>query len=148
MIVVVSADIPPTAPPLLMVPTAVLLLLHVPPVLASESVVVEPTQTVDAPAMGSGSGLTVITLVVVATPQPLVTVYTIVSTPAVTPVTIPEASTVATRVLVLLHTPPVTEPVTVMVLPAHTAVGPDIVPAVGNGFTVITVVLIHPVGNV
>jgi hypothetical protein len=41
------------------VASAGLLVLHVPPALASESVVVEPAQTVVTPVIEAGSGLTV-----------------------------------------------------------------------------------------
>jgi len=41
------------------VPMAVLLLLHVPPVLASLSVVVEATHTFVLPVIATGNGLTV-----------------------------------------------------------------------------------------
>ena len=53
-----------------------LLVLHVPPVTVSVMVVVAPVHTVDAPeiAPAFGAGLTVIVLVAVAVPQPLVTV--------------------------------------------------------------------------
>ena len=41
-----------------MLPTAVLLLLHVPPEVTSESVVVDPTQTEVVPVIVAGKGLT------------------------------------------------------------------------------------------
>ena len=51
----------PVAIPLLkpMVSTAVLLLAHVPPVVASDKVVVKPTHTVMVPVMADGSAFTV-----------------------------------------------------------------------------------------
>lgn len=57
--VAVPADIPVTTPPVEMVATAVELLPHVPEDVASESVVVEPTQTVVVPVIFCGLGLTV-----------------------------------------------------------------------------------------
>ena len=49
--------------------------------------------------------------------------------PDVRPLTTPEAFTVATRVLVLLHTPPVVASVKFVDEPAHTVAVPLIVPA-------------------
>ena len=53
-----------------------LLVLHVPPVTVSVIVVAAPTHTVEEPDItpAFGAGLTVIVLVEVAVPQPLVTV--------------------------------------------------------------------------
>ena len=75
--VVVPAAIHVTTPPEETVPTAVLVLLHVPPpVPLAVSVVVAPTHTVAVPLMvpGVASGLTVTTCVAATEPQPLVTV--------------------------------------------------------------------------
>ena len=59
--------------------------------------------------------------------------------PEVRPFTAPEAAfTVATTVLVLLHTPLVAASVSVIDEPAHTAAVPLMVPADGEGFTVTT----------
>ena len=58
--VAVPADMPDTAPegePTVAI--AVLLLLHVPPVVASPSVVVAPAQTLVVPVIAAGAGLTV-----------------------------------------------------------------------------------------
>jgi hypothetical protein len=52
------------------VPTVTFVLLHVPPVVAFVSVMVEPKHTVDGPAIVSGNGLTVNVNVAV---QPLAT---------------------------------------------------------------------------
>jgi hypothetical protein len=49
----------------------VLLLVHVPPVSAFVSVIVEPAQTDDGPPIVAGSGLTV-TVIVLAQPEPIV----------------------------------------------------------------------------
>jgi hypothetical protein len=55
---------PDTTPPVLTEPTAGLLLLHVPPLVPSESGVVEPIHTAGVPVMGDGEGCTVtVTLV-------------------------------------------------------------------------------------
>lgn len=76
--VVVPADTPDTTPvAALTVAAAVLLLLHVPPgVPATDSVVEEPTQTVEAPDMlpTLAIALTVISLVAANDPQTLETV--------------------------------------------------------------------------
>jgi len=68
-------DTPVTTPVLLTVARAVLELLHTPVEDVSESVIVEPTQTDDAPeiAPASGRALTVTALVTVVVPQLLVT---------------------------------------------------------------------------
>ena len=47
------------------------LLLHVPPVEVSVSVVAAPVHTADAPHIAAGSGFTVIIFVLVVVPQPL-----------------------------------------------------------------------------
>ncbi len=60
--------------PELTVTTAVLLLLHVPPVVASESVAVLPVQRVVVPVIAEIEALTVTIFVAVALPQLLVTV--------------------------------------------------------------------------
>ncbi len=54
---------PPTTPDELTVATAVALLLHVPPVVVSRSVVVAPWHTLAVPVIKAGSGLTVTMLV-------------------------------------------------------------------------------------
>ena len=54
IVAVVAHDIPVTIPEELTVATAVLLLLQVPPGVASVSAVVEPTQRVSVPAIGAG----------------------------------------------------------------------------------------------
>ncbi len=55
------AATPVTIPPVLTVATEVLLLLHVPPEVASESVMDDPSQTDAEPPIAAGNGLTVIT---------------------------------------------------------------------------------------
>src|ERR1043165_1268474 len=116
-----------------MVPRAVLLLLHVPPAVASDIVTVEFTQTIGVPVIDAGSGLTVIAFDEV---QPPGSVYTIFRLPAATPVTTPDTDpTVANDVLLLLHVPPVEVLARVIVAFTHTADGP--VTAAGCGFTVI-----------
>jgi hypothetical protein len=84
---------------------------------------------------------TVTTLIDVAVPQLLVYAYLMVSVPPTIPVTTPAVIT-ALLVSLLLHTPPLTELLNVMVNPPQTVDGPVIVPAFGNGFTVITFVVL------
>ena len=75
--VVVPAEIPVTTPLEETVPTAVLVLVHVPPpVPLAVSVVVAPTHTVAVPLIvpGVANGFTVTTCVAATEPQLLVTV--------------------------------------------------------------------------
>ena len=75
--VVVPALTPVTTPVLVTVPTAVLVLLHTPPVAASVSEVVEPpahTEVVPVIVPAFGSGLTVMTAVAADVPQTVVDV--------------------------------------------------------------------------
>ena len=62
--------------------------------------------------------------------------------PAMSPVTVPEGSTVAVEELVLLHTPPFVISLNGIVAPpSHTVAAPVIAAGVvGNGFTVTTLV--------
>ena len=61
------------------------------------------------------------------------------------PVTIPDASTVARVVLLLLHVPPGVALERVMVLPTLTDDGPVMVPADGAVSTLTTAVAMQPV---
>jgi hypothetical protein len=79
-----------------------------------------------------GAELTDIGQEAVAVPQPLVTEYLMVSSPAITPVTVPPVT--EALVLEALHTPPVTASVSVITAPAQTPDGPEIVPAAGETF--------------
>lgn len=60
--------------------------------------------------------------------------------PAISPLITPVEPTVATVVLLLLHVP--LPPVSIVVLPVHTAIVPPI--GAGRGFTVTIVVALHP----
>jgi hypothetical protein len=74
-------------------------------------------------------------------------VYVIFEFPADTPVRTPVvALIIATPVFELAHVPPPTEFVSVVVTFAHIFMLPPI--ALGSGFTVTTVVFLHPVGSV
>jgi hypothetical protein len=130
---------PVTTPVALTVATAGLLLLQVPPTAGSVSVDIAPVQTeIDEGLItpDAGEALMVIAVVEVAVPQPVVDVYVIVAEPALTPVTTPEASTVATAVLLLLHVPPEAVLDNVEVVPEQKVVVPEIEPASGATLTV------------
>jgi hypothetical protein len=141
VIVALPATPPVTTP--LDVPTVatdVLFVLHVPPAVASLSVIFEPEHTDEAPDMVPGAPITVI-VVVTALPQPVE--YEITALPAITPVTMPVPEpTVAVVVLLLLHVPLVVELLNVMIEVEHTIVAPDIVP--GAARTVIVLVASVP----
>lgn len=125
------------------VATPVLLLVQLPPLIASLSVMVVATHSADAPIIAVGEGLTV-TVVVVT--QPVGNVYTIVVEPRLPPVTIPVVRPmVATVVALLVQVPP---PLfdSVMLAPIHTAEAPDM--ADGSGLTVNVLVIAQPVPSV
>ncbi len=115
------------------VATDVLLLIHVPPLVASVSVIAIPVQSRVFPEIDAGDGLTVTIVVAV---QPETTVNVIVAVPNATPVTVPELITVATDVLLLDHDKGLAEAsVNCVVAFAHTEVIPVI--AEGAGATVL-----------
>jgi hypothetical protein len=126
------------------VPTVALpteLLLHVPPGVGFDRVVVAPSHNVTAPAgvIATGAGLTVSDNVAV---QPATDVFVIVVVPGATAVTIPEEDPiVATAELLLLQLLPPAE-LNVVLSPAHTVEEPVIGP--GKGFTVIDIVDVQP----
>ena len=64
-----------------------------------------------------------------------------IAVPAVTPVTTPVPATTVAFALPLLHEP-VPRSVKVIVPPTQTCVGPEML--FGSGFTVITLVTLHP----
>jgi hypothetical protein len=138
----VPPDTPVTVPVLVTVATDVLPLLHTPPEVASLSDMVEPAHMIEPPLMDEGSGLTVTTVVAMQLPP---NVYVIVVVPELTPETIPDAPTVATAVLLLLHVPPPAS-VSAVVEPTHTLAAPVI--ALGDELIVTTTVALHPVANV
>lgn len=132
---------PVTTPPASTVAIAVLLLVHVPPVVVLASEVVVPTQPVADPVIAAGSAFTVTSVITV---QPVVVVYVIADVPAATPVTIPvEVVIVALAVLPELHVPPEGVLESVVAAPTHTVAVPAI--AVGSAFTVTMRVSTHPV---
>ena len=137
----VPAAIPVTTPPDTV--AFALLLLQVPPALASVNIIADPAHTLEPPVIvpATGSGFIVIVFVATAVPHEFVVLYFIVSVPAETPVTIPPPVTEA-LVLLALHTPPAVASVTGIVDPAHTDELPVTVPANGNGFIVIVFVAV------
>jgi hypothetical protein len=132
LITVVPAVRPSTSPDVGDTDTCVVVALHAPPVAALLINIMLPTHTVDGPCITPGDGVTV-TACDALLPQPVL--YIMFAVPAPTPVTtrVPEF-TVATLVLLLVHTPPATALVSVMVDPWHTVVGPPMLP--GAAFTV------------
>ena len=138
----VPAETPVTTPAVATtVAIAGRLLVHVPPGVASESVVVVPTHIPVAPVMGD-IGFTLTVLVAVHAPI----AYVIKPVPLLTPVTNPVPAPIEIVVAELLHAPPDMASASVMDDPAHTAAGPLI--AVGVAFTVIGFVAEQPVAPI
>ena len=107
---------------------ALLLLLQVPPDVASLSTALPPTQILDGPLTGAGLTLTVTGAVVV---QPNTDVYVMMVLPVARPVKWPAASIVPVAGTLLLHVPGVVASARVMPDPWHTCDGPDM--TAGNG---------------
>jgi hypothetical protein len=141
--VVIPAPTPVTTPALLTVATPVLDDVHglaAAGVPEPANVVVDPTQTFTIPVI-AGCAFTVTVAVL---EHPLLLVYVMVVVPAAIPVTTPALFTVATPVLEDVHgltTAGVPDPFNVVVDPAQTVNVPVIA---GCAFTVIVVVLLHP----
>lgn len=142
MITGLPPDTPVTTP--LDAPTVAsvgLLVLHVPPPVASLSDVVNAWQTVAVPVMDDGLGFTVKTVVDVAHPFPRL--YVIVAVPLVTgQVTPVDEPTVATDVAELVKVPPAGVALSVVQVPMQVLPGPVMAPA--TGFTVTTAVALPP----
>jgi hypothetical protein len=123
---------------------AVLLLIHTPPGVMLASVVCDPSHTCSVPVIGAGSGFTVSARTV---KHPVPTAYVITDVPADIPAATPVvASIVALDVLLLLHVPPGTVLVKVVVLPTHTCATPLI--AGGRVTTVTALIALQPVPSV
>lgn len=105
VIVAVPADTPVTIPLVVgIVAIAVLLLLHVPPVVVLVRVVAAASQRLADPEMAAGVAAT---FTAIDRKQPGETVYVIFAAPVATPVTIPVPEpTVAIAELLLDHVPP------------------------------------------
>lgn len=135
------AATPLTTPAPETVATDVLLLLQVPGPALLLKVVVRPAQVTVLPVIAPGEGLTVMAALTVQLP---VTVYKMFAVPGIIPLTIPKkGSTVATEVLLLLHTPLPTELLRLERTPTHTFVDPYM--GEGAGYTVIFFAAPHPV---
>jgi hypothetical protein len=110
------------------------LLLHVPPDVASERLIQDPIHTAVPPLMAAGLANTV-TVLTARQALPVLMRYVILVVPAVKPYTMPVVDpTVATVVAELLHVPPAVPSLKVMVEPAHIEEAPLM--AVGDGITV------------
>ncbi len=131
----VPAATPVTMPVELTVATEGLLLLHVPPGVLSERATDAPTQVPDGPTIGA-MVVAPVTVKDIVRKQPLPNVYVMVQVPAATPVTTPVAMfTEAIAVLLLLHVPPETALLSVLVPLTGIDVMPDIAAGAGVTFT-------------
>jgi len=142
LIITEPGAIPATFPETSIVAIVVSLLLHVPPEVVSVNEIELPEQTIFDPDIEAGSGLTVIAIVV---KQPAASVYVIVATPALKPVTNPpliEAIVISETD----HEPPLVVSINDRMLPAQTILAPVI--SAGVGLTVISSDTEHPVGKV
>lgn len=140
--VVVPPDTPVTTPVPLTVAIAASSLLHVPPPVVLVSVAEAPTHKVVV-AGDIAAGI-VVTVIVLIAEQPKPFVYDMVAVPAAIPVTIPvRLPTVATGILLLVHTPPGLASDSVTVVPEHIFTGVDGVIADGGAFTVTVAVTKH-----
>ena len=119
-------------------------LVQVPPP-ASLKVICDPEHTLCGPEMVPGNGLTV-KLVVVKQPVGKVYEIRVVGRTIETPVTQPVELTVATPVLLLAQVPPAVASDRQFVRPLQTLGVPRML--VGNGLTVIIVVILQPVASV
>lgn len=108
-----------------------LMVLHVPPPVALDNVVVDPTHTFNVPVMAAGNVLTVISKV---TRHPVGKVYEIVIVPGVSPVTTPPVLMDPTAGALLLQVPPGVVSDNGVVNPGQTVEAPVI--GAGNGLTV------------
>lgn len=125
---------PDTIPPET-VATAGVLLLHMPPEVASDRVTVPPVHTVGlAGSIAPGAVLIVAT---VLAEQPEI-VYLIVAVPTALPVTMPPAETEAIPEALLLQAPPGVASVKAAVPPKHTVTGVGVI-AAGVALTVTVV---------
>ena len=115
----VPALIPVTLPVVPTVATDGVLLVQMPPGVASDNVMIVPAHKALAPAMAAVA----VTVTECVTVQPE-TVYEIVTAPALTPVTMPAEPTVATVVALLAHVPPGIASDRVEVAPTHKLLAP------------------------
>ncbi len=124
-----------------------LLLLHVPPDMASANTIDAPVHTFEEPVIAEGVGFTIKGVVVLHPVAGMVNVIVVVPArmpPALTAV--PVEPTVATSVLLLLHTPPEVASPNGVVKPVQTGAAP-VIPK-GDRLTVTGNVAEHPDGKV
>ena len=136
----VPAATPVTTPVEPIVAIEVLLLLHVPPVVASVNAVVEPTHPLVAPDIAATEVPDTVTTKVEK--HPVGSVYVTTHVPNPTPVTTPLVDPIVRIEQAAVHVPPVDGSVSVMNPPTVTVVGPAM--ADGIGLTVKLVVTIPP----
>jgi hypothetical protein len=136
VIVVVPSDMPVTIPVVgLTVPTAVLELLHVPPAVGFDRVVVAPRHAVGIPVIAPGDATTVMIAVSKQPPNAYVTIVVPGDTPVIMPLDEPM---VATPVLLLVQLPPAV--VLLRVTDELTQIVESPVIGAGLGFMVTTLV--------
>jgi len=132
-------EIPVTVPVLSIAATPEALLLHTPPEILSRTVMMVPAQRAAGPVMApadTGNESMVIMARAEDEQLPKTMVYAMVSMPPTRPETVP-AVTVA-FVLAALHEPPEVVSMSVMVVPAQTEDGPEMIPGDATGLTVTT----------
>ena len=134
---VVTPELNPvtTCVDMFIVATPILLMLHIPPAVASDKVIVDGIQIVEAPDIKAGDASTVTGNVTDDEHD----VYVMITLPELTPVITPAALTVA-RLLLDDHTPPITDSDNVADTPAHMVDGPLI--AAGVVVTVTEIVVV------
>jgi hypothetical protein len=125
---------PVTKPLFVTVAIALLLLVHVPPVLGVNVVVLPIQIFLEPDTVTTGLAMTAIDPLASDGQAVLVCVNVNVALPAAAPVTTPAFDTVATDALLLAHVPPVVG-LNVLVLPIHIDVAPVML-IVGLAFTV------------
>lgn len=118
--------------------TLVLVLVHVPPEVASERLLVTPVHAARDPVIAAGKGL-IVTIFVAK--HPVLKVYEITLVPGDTPVTMPlPAPTVATELVPLVHVPLEDASESAIVDVTQVSVDPVIGDAIGNTVTVFTAI--------
>ena len=118
------------------VTTAVLLLVHAPPLVVELKLVFDPEQTLKDPVIVAGLAFTVTGVLV---RQPVGNTYVIVDVPGLAPVTTPVVPFIVALPLLLLQVPPAGPELNAVVNPTHTLVVPVIV--VGLALTVTVIVV-------
>ena len=113
-----------------------LLLLQVPPLVASVRLVVAPGHAVKVPVMAAGSGL--IVTIAWTDGQPSIGVNVIVAVPALPPVTIPVDEPTDAWLELVDHVPLIGS-VNVVVEPTQTVFVPEITEAMGLTVTIVVI---------